>query len=234
MGKFRQKYNKFVVEGHKSCIEFLLSGKYKIHTILAYSEWIEKQSGLLHHCEDIRVVNQSEMHAISHLKTPSPVFLVCEIPSHNTSNISITRSWIYLDDVQDPGNVGTIIRVADWFGVQGIIRSSSTADFYNPKVVQASMGSLCNVYLISCDFAELLTLSLPHSIIAATLEGIPLKEFHWPHKFVLVIGNEGRGVNPNIFKGAHSIITIPGSSSRVADSLNAAISTAVICSHIAH
>jgi len=224
--KFRQKYNKFIAEGAKITKEILENSTYEIDHLFATANWIEEHNEkLVNKSVNFTEVNKREMGKISALKTASEVFVVMNTPEPREFNIQ--NKSIYLDDVQDPGNVGTIIRIADWFGIQQIIRSSGSADFYNPKVIQASMGSFLNVDLQNSNLTDLDVSN--HKIIGTEMNGSSLKNFAWPENAVLVMGNEGRGMSPEIAKVVDLSISIPGSSAKIAESLNVGIATGIIC-----
>ena len=230
--KFRQKYYKFIVEGHKSCSEFLKSKRYNINSIFAHQEWLDSNQNLLANTQcDIYNINPREMAKISLLSTPSDILMVCEMEEVPV-NLELNNNILYLDDVQDPGNVGTIIRIADWFGISTVIASTGSADFYNPKVVMASMGSMCNVNLLVNEISNL-KVELPnHTIVGTEMQGISVKDYEWPEKSIIVIGNEGKGISSATRELCDSVISIPGTDNRIAESLNAAISAAIICSNI--
>ncbi|HMQ08117.1 MAG TPA: TrmH family RNA methyltransferase [Saprospiraceae bacterium] len=232
MGKFRQKYNKFIVEGQKSCLEFLRSSKFLVHTVLAYGDWLDQHQNWVSRAQKTYVIDHNQMANITQLKTPSPVLLVCEVPDSPEIEILHSKTkHVYLDDVQDPGNVGTIIRVCDWFGIEGVIRSEKSADFYNPKVVQSSMGSLCNVLLATLPPDQLLSGFPFHTKIAAIPEGTPVDQIKFPEKHIIIIGNESKGINEILLSQSTIKVGIPGNTFRIADSLNAAISAAILCNY---
>jgi len=152
--KFRQKYNNFIAEGDKIAQEILQNSIYNISNVFATQDWIDRNSTLVEPCKHLVVeTSNSEMSKISNFKTASPVLIVLEKKSEKVNyDIFNEGHAIYLDDVQDPGNLGTIIRIADWFGVKSIIRSKGCADYYNPKVIQSTMGSFINIGLYTEDF----------------------------------------------------------------------------------
>jgi TrmH family RNA methyltransferase len=135
-----------------------------------------------------------------------------------------------LDDIQDPGNMGTIIRTADWFGVKNIICSNECVDFYNPKVVQASMGSLSRVNVIFRELAKFIVENKDVPVYAATLSGKNLSVFKNLKNGIILLGNESKGVNESLLKLATDQITIPKYGA--AESLNAAVACGIILSHI--
>ena len=230
--KFRQKYNKFVAENDKTALEFLKSNRYTVDEIYVLSDYAFKNENVLvNYGKQVRVITDKEMEAISLLKSHSPVFLVLDQLDTPAKDIDWSSYSIYLDKVQDPGNVGTIIRLADWFGFKGVIRSPDSADFYNPKTVQSTMGSMVNVQLSTALYDE-----IPEniSLMGALLEGEDIKQIQWPSTAVLVIGNESKGIHPALQKRIKQKIYIPGSQGKVAESLNAAIACSIIASEIFH
>ncbi len=135
-----------------------------------------------------------------------------------------------MDDVRDPGNLGTIIRLCDWFGVQHLVCSEQTVDCYNPKVVQASMGSLTRVSVHYTDLQQFLK-QTPLPIYATAMEGESAYQTQFPEDFVLIMGNEANGISENIFKFATKNITIPRFGKlQQAESLNVATATAILLS----
>ena len=227
--KFRQIYNKFIAEGDKVCMELLKKPKYKIDQILITSGNEAKYEKYLKDSTvETEIISPREMEQISLLKTPSDIFLLLE-KLEEDANILLKKgsSIIYLDGVQDPGNVGTIIRVADWFGIGAVIRSEDSADFFNPKVIQATMGSLVNVHLWTSPLQNVKTNNNP--VYGTFMDGEDISTVHLPKGAILVMGSEGRGIKT---ENAHLIdhkITIPGVAGKIAESLNVAIATGIIC-----
>ena len=231
--KFRQKYNNFIAEGDKIAEEILQNSIYEIEGIFATDKWIENNDQFVHiHKNILTGISRVEMDKISVHKTSSNVLLVLK-KQGETINYKLMNlgNVLYLDNVQDPGNVGTIIRIADWFGIKTVIRSSGSADFYNPKVIQATMGSFLNVNLYTEEFEDLQ--ATPHQSVGAIMDGQPLSDFQWPSKTLLVMGNEGRGIRGAIQNKIDHFIAIPGDKNRVADSLNVSIAAGILCSRMA-
>ncbi len=228
--KFRQKYNKFIVEGHKSCIEFLQHQKYNIEAIYVEEDWSKDNISLSsNYNKRIYLIDKNDMAKISSLKTPSPILLVCEIPDE-TVNLELNKlkNIIYLDGIQDPGNLGAIIRIGDWFGCDAVVSSQGTVDYYNPKVIQSSMGSMCGIKLISMSLSKLMDNLTEHSLFVTDMYGKSLFEIERKEKWVVAIGNEGSGVSTETLDLQHQKITIPGDQNKVAESLNAAISAGIV------
>lgn len=227
--KFRQKYNKFIVEGDKICNELLSVGSYAIEDIYSTNEWANNHvSSLDSFKEKVTIVSDKELGRISNLKTANNVLMVLKLPNEDIV-LDMSNAVIYLDNVQDPGNVGTIIRIADWFGVTNVIRSPGTADFFSPKVVQSTMASFANVVL-STQTIEELKLALPdHRFIGAVLGGKPLRSYQWKKQSVIVMGNESKGVTPHTLSMLDDKVMIEGHQNRLADSLNVGIATSIMC-----
>jgi len=228
--KFRQKYNNFIAEGDKIAQEILQISTYKIVHVFALQKWMDENANILRKYAEITVsISKLEMAKISILKTSSPVLIVLEKKNQSLDKIEDSKV-IYLDNVQDPGNVGTIIRIADWFGIKTIIRNSGTADFYHPKVVQATMGSFLGSKLYTSDFDKIDFSN--HKTVGAVMHGTKLGEFKWPENTVLVMGNEGKGISAAVHQTIDHHVTIEGSDDRVADSLNVSMATGILCASL--
>jgi TrmH family RNA methyltransferase len=227
--KFRREHRLFVAEGYKSVSEFIASG-YQMHTVYhtpALTAKLHKLSKKVNF-QDILAADLQKM---SSLTTPQEVLAVIHLPEWPklTQNSLLNRFTLVLDGVQDPGNLGTIIRTADWFGIHNIICSEDTVDAYNPKVVQATMGSLARVNLHYTDLAILISqLNLP--VLGAMLNGDNIYTADFGTQGLVVMGNEGNGLRPEIQKLITQSITIPRNGE--AESLNVAIATALFCSEI--
>lgn len=227
--KFRQIYNKFVAEGDKVVTEFIKNPKYIVKEWFVTHDSLEKYTSRKGY-SGLRpeVISQKDMAMISGLKTPSDVFLVLEMKEEHRSVLSQSAfRAIYLDGVQDPGNVGTIIRIADWFGIQAVVRSGDSADFFNPKVVQASMGSMCRVSLLTAGLEECVPFFT--SIVGTFMEGenTGMLKKH-PHA-LLVLGSEGKGIRPENMSLITQKIAIAGDEGRIADSLNVSVAAGILC-----
>lgn len=227
--KFRQKYNIFIAEGDKIAEEILQNPLYKIESIFATEKWINANDHFVSkHKKLLTGISYGDMKKISALKTPTNVLLVLEKQPEIINYTLMNQGHvIYLDNVQDPGNVGTIIRISDWFGIRTVIRNSGCADFYNPKVIQATMGSFLNVNLYSEEF-EALDITV-HKTIGAAMIGTDSNAFNWPEKSLLVMGNEGKGISASIHQKMDHLVSIKGAKNRVADSLNVSIAAGILC-----
>lgn len=224
--KFRNEHRLFIAEGSKVALEWLQSNK-PIDTIVTTAEWHDANTeAITRHPEAaLHIVSDREMAPLSTLHTASAVLLV--IGYEETKTIPNLNEWyIALDDVQDPGNMGTIIRIADWFGIQHIICSPACVDVYNPKVVQSAMGSHLRVNIYEAPLEEALPrLQVP--LFAATLQGNNVYDAGQHKAGVLIIGNESKGVSAGVMAMATNKITIPRYGG--AESLNAAVSAGILC-----
>lgn len=227
--KYRQKYNNFIVEGDKIARELLAQSRVEVEEVYALPEWAAKVSGdnLLSGIP-IQEISVADLDRISALTTPNQVLAVARIPKIEWSPGQLTNDLaLYLDGIQDPGNLGTILRIADWFAIPYVFCSPDCVDAFNPKVIQASMGAFLRVPCPVVDFAKLAGRLPAHSLLGATMEGNDLFSSPLPEQAVIVIGNEGRGLSPDVEKRLTGRITIPGRGG--AESLNAAVATGIIC-----
>lgn len=228
LGKFRQKYNKFVAEGDKCCAEFLKTQMYHIDTIYASKDWERLHSDILSsHRSKVTIVDSKEMKKISQLKTPTDVFLLCDMAVNSIKQSLKPDSILYLDGIQNPGNLGTIIRTADWYGISQLVCSRDTVDFYHPKVVQAAMGSHNRMQCFTADLSELVSIS-DYKVLGTALDGSPIDRTEPLTPCILVIGNEGQGIREENMQYIDRKILITGSHDKIAESLNASIATAIV------
>ena len=226
--KFRESEGIFIAEGPKIVSELLTIPEASVHEVFALDEWIEENEQLLKDTK-VTAITGIELEKISQLSTPNKV--VALIKQFNRAPLTLEgKITLAIDDVQDPGNLGTIIRTADWFGIRQIICSLHCADIYNPKVVQATMGSIARVNVQYADLAEWLSKHKEVKIFSTGLKGKPVMEIGKLKEGIIIIGNESKGIHPAIMELADEEITIPRRGE--AESLNAAIATAIILSHI--
>lgn len=228
--KFRQIYNKFIVEGGKVCTEFIKKNKFKIEEIYLTEEGYNKYGAILEKTRHTyELISTKEMDQLSALKTSADMLMVVQ-KAEDTHKLlaSSDMSVIYLDDVQDPGNVGTIIRIADWFGIDAVVRSPNSADFFNPKVVQSTMGSMVNIHLITALLSDLIPYKMP--VTGAFMDGVSIHEFAIPSNSILIMGNEGNGISQDNIQHIQHKISIPGAATKQAESLNVSVATGIICS----
>ncbi len=230
--KFRKELNLFIVEGPKVVDEFLHS-ELKITEIYGLQNWVNKNILLLKNknCTYFTVTD-AELNRISALQTPNEVLAVCQQPIYLEKNIDKGADvFLYLDNIADPGNMGTIIRMTEWFGVKQIFCSDNCAEIFNPKVVQSTMGSLARINFYTISLANLCKL-LNVKPYGATLIGENIYTTSFPDKCMLVIGSESHGISNENIKLLSKQITIPQAKGGTAESLNAAVATSIILSEV--
>ncbi len=227
--KSRDIENRFIAEGPKLVNELLNAENCGIVQLFALKEWIDENPNASKHTEVIEL-SGVELEKISQLTTPNQVLAVIEkIQWKNDPEINGNIS-LALDTIQDPGNMGTIIRLADWFGIKNVFCSTDCADVYNPKVVQSSMGSISRVRVEYTDILSLLTENKDVGIYATVLDGRDVTKMEKIKQGIIIIGNESKGIHQEMLKLANVQITIPGKGK--AESLNAAVATGIILSHL--
>ena len=230
--KFRDAEDAFVAEGPKIVGEFLLQSKMQCVLICAEKKWLVENEALLNRIDPSSIFETDEhwLKSISQLKTANRVVAVFKkIKSEPVQNFSDKIS-LMLDDLQDPGNMGTIIRIADWFGIENIICSSNSVDCYNPKVVQSTMSSLSRVNVIYADLENFMQQHKQVKIYATTLSGTSIYQLPKLTGGIILIGNESKGIHENLLRLSSHQITIPKIGN--AESLNAAVATGIIASQI--
>lgn len=233
--KFRKSSQSFVAEGPKLILDILPYFQCKI--LIAKTEWLRnhtKETSLYCKSTEIIEVNEEELLRVSFLKSPQEVLGVFTIPHHKMDLHSCARQrlCLALDDVQDPGNLGTIIRIADWFGIEDIFCSPGTADVYNPKTVQATMGAIARVRLHYLSLAETLQQTeCDYPIYGTLLEGKNIYERDLKNNGLIIMGNEGKGLSPEIRRLVTDSLYIPSypTDRPTSESLNVAIATAIVC-----
>ncbi len=227
--KCRDEEDLFLAEGPKIVKELLSSKNITIRQIYAVNSWIRNNPAV---SVGVSEITEQELERISQLKTPNQVIAIVEKIKWKDEPDYKEKVSLVLDSIQDPGNFGTIIRLADWFGIKQIICSPNCADVYNPKVVQSSMGSITRVQIEYTDLLHFLMKNKEIKIYAAKLEGISITKIGKLKEGFIVIGNESKGISPEISNLPSVSITIP--SNGEAESLNAAVATGIILSHISH
>ena len=227
--KNRNKEGKFVAEGFKVVDDLLALQPADL--IVATQEWLHGKH--LADQTEVIEVTEEELKKVSFLQHPQQVLAVFGQATLGDYSINTNELSLALDGVQDPGNLGTIIRIADWFGITHIYCSQDTADVYNPKVVQATMGSIARVKV---EYGNLLALveSLPADVpvYGTLLDGDNIYQQQLENRGLIVMGNEGKGISPALAKKVNHRLLIPNfpEGRATADSLNVAIATAITCS----
>jgi len=228
--KYRQEHGQFLVEGDKMVLELLGQSQINIHAIFALESWIEKNTRFLRQVSDkIFPVTEPELAKISALTTPNQVLAVANRPNI-PCDLQLVKSNLcfYLDGIQDPGNMGSILRVADWFGFPAVYCSPDCVDVLSPKVVQSSMGAIFRVQSWELELTELLKEASGISVAGAVLDGKNVFELELPTQGLLVIGNEGRGISSKNESLLTIRISIPRHPSGGAESLNAAVAAGIL------
>ena len=226
--KYRDEESLFLVEGHKSVMELLYS-KWKTAELFATASWIAEFETSIPSSLPIVEVNEAEMERISCLKTPQKVLAVAHTFRYATKDINTKDGLLLLDGISDPGNLGTIIRTADWFGYKQILCSPNCVELTNPKTIQASMGSFCRVKLFYDDLRSFLSQkeeSIP--LYGAFMEGTPIQEIPFQKQDMIIIGSEANGISEELLPFITEKITIPSPTGNRTESLNASIATSII------
>lgn len=234
--KFRKEHGLFIAEGEKIVNELIKNPAWEISHIYGLETWQEKHT--LRQGIDFSQVSEKELSRISTLSTPNKVLALVNTPQYTVDTVNLQGKFtLMLDDIQDPGNMGTIMRTADWFGIENIICSENTVEAFNPKVIQASMGSFMRVKTHYTSLPEFLN-KLPEGfpVMGALLEGENLYKYPLPAEGIIVTGNESKGISQALLKHINHKLHIPlyihPSRTVYPESLNAAVATGIILSHV--
>ncbi len=223
--KNRSELGLFLVEGEKSVSE-LLDSDFEIDFLLATADFFDKYGKEIREkTNSYEIVNQNEIEKVGTFETNDSALAIVKQKTNKPLEIKGDEIVIALDEVKDPGNLGTIIRIADWYGIKNIVVSKETVDFYNPKVITATKGSFSRVNIFYTDLKDFLSArKLP--ALGAFLNGENIHETKFPSGGIIVMGNESNGISKKIEKFITKKITIP--SYGKAESLNVAVATAII------
>ena len=222
--KQRAQEGLFLAEGPKLARE-LLNSDYQVEKLYATEEWLAENKVDV----EATVVTEFELGKMSTLQTPNEVLLMCRQKTDLGEPVFKNKVSIVLDGLQDPGNLGTIIRIADWFGISQIIASEDTVEFYNPKVIQSTMGSFIRVKCWYRNLTEILS-SINMPIYGALLKGQSINQISPLKEGILLIGNESNGIRETTLPFITKAVTIPRIGQ--AESLNAAVATGILLSHL--
>lgn len=233
--KYRQKYHKFTVEGSKLVLELLAQKRISVSAIYGLERWREENAAAMAAFNSIFTpVSETGLKKISALTTPNAVVAVAEMPETPDTNVHLPGdATFYLDGIRDPGNMGAILRIADWFGFPAVYCSPDCADVYNQKVVQASMGAVFRVPVQEIALNDLLSDMPGCPVLGAVLDGENLFEAELPAEGLLVIGSEGSGISPGVEARLTSRLTIPRGKSGGAESLNASVAAGILAAFMA-
>lgn len=233
--KFREQFCEFLIEGDKIVKESLVQKNFNLLEILAVKDWVDQNAILLSKNKQVEVtiISEKELSRISSLKSPNQVMARLAF-SEQVFNFNIASAGltIYLDGVQDPGNAGTIVRTAEWFGVKQIVFSPDSVDRFNTKFLQSGMGSIFRITLIHIDYSifKKLTLDLPWW--GASLSGKNIDNYIPNLPGVLVMGNEGCGIRPEVEKILDEKLKIPKNKDAETESLNVSVATGILLSKL--
>lgn len=225
--KFRTEYGTFVAEGNKLVNDLLPYMKCRL--LVALPGFLSELD--VTDIEEVTEVNESQLAQASFLQNPQQVLAVFHQPEHQETVDINNQLVLALDGIQDPGNLGTIVRLADWYGIKHIFCSHDTADIYNPKVVQATMGALARVIIHYVDLAGFLDSNKHIPVYGTLLDGRNMYEQDITPHGIIVMGNEGNGIRPDIEKRITKKLYIPDypGGNTTSESLNVAIATAIVC-----
>ncbi|ADX67381.1 tRNA/rRNA methyltransferase (SpoU) [Weeksella virosa DSM 16922] len=221
--KYRQKYNLFVVEGVKNVKEVLKSN-ITVKELYTTNQNFDAKGNL-----PVHYLSPNELKKISFLSTPNECLAVCEIPPQR-SIAPVKGLTLVLDTINDPGNLGTIIRLADWFGITQIICSKESVDVYNPKVIMSTMGSFARVAVHYTDILEVIE-NYKYPILGAFMEGESIFQFPFPENAMLVMGSEAHGISKAVEDKITNKISIPAIGKQT-ESLNVAMATSIIVGEV--
>ena len=229
--KFRKEYGLFVAEGGKTVCD-LINLNIEAEHIIATKAWLENHKDIK--SDKISEVSEDELKRASFLRTPQGVLAVFKKPQYNIDTTTPQRELcLALDNVQDPGNLGTIIRIADWFGIENIYCSQGSADAYNPKTIQATMGAIGRVKIHYIDLVNFLSsLQGKTNIYGTFLDGENIYDKQLENKGIIVMGNEGNGISEECGKIINKRLFVPNYpiGRSTSESLNVSVATAIICS----
>lgn len=234
--KYRRALGLFKVEGHKAVCDTI--DGFDIEKFIATSDWLDNNEALtakLRRRTTVYKVGNRVMSRLSSLSTPPSVMSVCKIPDRAFNVIEITSSELVvaLDGIQDPGNLGTIIRTCDWFGVRNILCSRGSADVYSPKTIQATMGAISRVNVYYVDLGPVLSelRDRGNKIYVTDLRGSNIFASKLTEGGIVVMGNEGNGVSHNIEILSTEVLNIPSyPGTKTSESLNVGVATAITLS----
>ncbi|MEB2775180.1 RNA methyltransferase [Algoriphagus sp. D3-2-R+10] len=224
--KFRNQEQKFFVEGEKSVLEVLTSD-FRVELLVATESFSEKNRTLINDSNaQVILATQNQLENLGQYQSNDSALAVIHMKSNSPFDFPDGNFVIALDDVRDPGNLGTIIRIADWYGIKNLVFSTQTADFYNPKVIQSSMGSFTRINFFYADLKDVFQ-QWDVPVYGAFLDGESVHEIKKISSGVILMGNESNGISCDLEKVVTNKVTIPGFGQ--AESLNVAIATAILC-----
>ena len=229
--KGRKERGIFAVEGNK-LVEELLKSNFKVNNIFVTETWVEKNSVFAKKIVDYEIVTSKQMEQISNFVTPPGIFATAMMPKYKIEPKDTDNQLVLLlDGINDPGNLGTIIRTADWFGIKKIVISEDTCDPWQPKVIQSTMGSIFRMQIVETDVVKFLK-EVNAPVFGALMQGKNVYHTHINNKGVVIIGSESHGIRENVMPFVSCPINIPRAESSQTESLNASVAAGIIISEI--
>ncbi|WP_209319845.1 TrmH family RNA methyltransferase [Ancylomarina longa] len=233
--KYRDQHQLFIAEGDKLVMD-LLHAKTEAAYLIYTKDWRNLSNPLKKYKIEKRIeVESNQLKKISNLKNPSPILGVFHIPKFKIQDDIIQNSLsLLIDDIQDPGNLGTIIRIADWFGIQNVFCSPNTVDLFNPKVIQATMGAISRIKISYTPLGDLIKKHQKENfpIYGTFLEGEIIYKSDLRNKGFIIMGNEGKGISPELQQLVSKKLFIPNypANQATSESLNVSVACSIICS----
>lgn len=229
--KGRKERGIFAVEGNK-LVEELIDSNFRVNNIFATEAWVEKNSVLAKKIADYEIITPKQMEQVSNFVTPPGVFATAMMPKYKIEPKDTENQLILLlDGINDPGNLGTIIRTADWFGINKIVISEDTCDPWQPKTIQSTMGSIFRMQIIETDVVKFLK-EVKTPIFGALMQGKNVYHTHINNKGVVIIGSESHGIRDNVMPFVSCPINIPRAEGSKTESLNASVAAGIILSEV--
>ena len=227
--KHREAESTFIVEGTKSYFE-LQKSQLDVIEIYATEKWISENPLNSEEKNKIQLISDKEMEKISCLTTAPEILCLVKTPYFSVNQFDNNKPIIVLDDIKDPGNLGTIIRTADWFGINQILCSENSVEFTNPKTIQATMGSFCRVTMVYGDILNFISTHSNRVSYGMFMDGFPIDKQNFSQNDILVIGSESHGISSEVATLIQQKITIPHfhNSPNTAESLNASIASGIL------
>lgn len=230
--KSRKELGIFTVEGNK-LVEELLKSRFRINNIFVTEQWVAKNTVFAKKISDYELISSKQMEQISNFVTPPGIFATAKIPSFKIEAKDAEKELILLlDGINDPGNLGTIIRTADWFGIKKIVVSEDTCDPWQPKVIQATMGSVFRTQIVETDIVSFLK-EVKTPVFGALMQGKNV--YHTKindNQGVIIIGSESHGIRENVMPFVSCPINIPKAEGSMTESLNASVAAGIIISEV--
>ena len=229
--KGRKERGIFAVEGNK-LVEELLKSNFKVNNIFVTETWVEKNPVFAKKIADYEIVTSKQMEQISNFVTPPGIFATAMMPKYKIEPKDTDNQLVLLlDGINDPGNLGTIIRTADWFGIKKIVISEDTCDPWQPKVIQSTMGSIFRMQIVETDVVKFLK-EVNTPVFGALMHGKNVYHTHINNKGVVIIGSESHGIRKNVMPFVSCPINIPRAEGSQTESLNASVAAGIIISEI--